>query len=215
MKNDTSTPSPFDRRGFLKAGSLATLTTLLGTTIVFADRMPPHYLPLAFDIDPMADKNKNMVVLNDKPWNVETPAYLLDDAITPADKMFIRNNGLIPDQIDVAKWTLTIKGESVNAPKTYSLDDLRTKFKSHTYHLVLECGGNGRAGYFPKTAGNQWTEGGVSCAEWTGVRLKDILTDVGLKDDAVYIGYYGQDLHLSRDPEKPVISRGVPMSTLR
>ena len=211
MKNDTSTPSLFDRRGFLKAGSLAAVTSLLDTNSVFAGRTPPYNLPLSFDVDPMADKNKNMVVLNDKPWNVEAQAYLLDDAVTPADKMFIRNNGLIPEQIDVTKWTLTINGESVNAPKTYSLDDLKTKFKSYTYQLVLECGGNGRAGYFPKTAGNQWTEGGVSCAEWTGVRLKDILADVGLKADAVYIGYYGKDLHLSRDPDKPVISRGVPM----
>jgi DMSO/TMAO reductase YedYZ molybdopterin-dependent catalytic subunit len=76
---------------------------------------------------------------------------------------------------------------------------------------VLECAGNGRAGYYPKTAGNQWTDGAVSCAEWTGVRLKDILADVGLKSDAVYIGYYGSDLHLSQDPKKEVISRGAPM----
>ena len=209
MKNDTS--NLFDRRGFLKAGSLTTLTALLGTHIVFADQLPKHYLPLAFEVDPMADKNKNLVVLSDKPWNVETPAYLLDDAVTPASKMFIRNNGLIPETIDVANWNLTINGESVRAAKTYTLNDLKTKFKPHTYQLVLECGGNGRAGYFPKTSGNQWTEGGVSCAEWTGVRLKDVLADVGLTDDAVYIGYYGKDLHLSHDPNQPVISRGVPI----
>ena len=210
MKNDAA--NLFDRRGFLKAGSLTTLTALLGTNIVFADRLPKQYLPVAFDIDPLATKNKNLVVLNDKPWNVETPAYLLDDAVTPADKMFIRNNGLIPETIDVANWTLTINGESVNAPKTYTLNDLKTKFKPYTYQLVVECGGNGRAGFFPKTSGNQWTEGGVSCAEWTGIRLKDLLADVGLKDNAVYIGYYGQDLHLSRDPKQPVISRGVPIA---
>ena len=208
MKNNAA--NLFDRRGFLKAGSLTTLTALLGTNIVFADRMPRHYLPLA--IDPMAGKDKGMIVLNDRPWNVEATPHLLDDAVTPADKMFIRNNGLIPENIDVANWTLTINGESVNAPKTYTLNDLKTKFKPYTYQLVLECGGNGRAGYFPKTSGNQWTEGGVSCAEWTGVRLKDLLADVGLKDNAVYIGYYGKDLHLSQDPKQPVISRGVPMA---
>ena len=213
MKKEDVDPAKalFNRRGFLKTGSLATMTALLGTDIVFANQMPAHYLPLAFDVDPLADKNKNMVVLNDKPWNVETPAYLLDDVVTPADNMFIRNNGLIPENIDVANWKLTINGESVKAPKTYTLNDLKTKFKPQTYQLVLECGGNGRAGYFPKTAGNQWTEGGISCANWTGVRLKDLLADVGLKDDAVYIGYYGKDLHISRDPNQPVISRGVPM----
>jgi DMSO/TMAO reductase YedYZ molybdopterin-dependent catalytic subunit len=201
----------FDRRGFLKKSSLATLATLIGTDIVFANRLPQHYLPLAFEVDPMVTKNKGLVVLNDKPWNVETPAHLLDDAITPADKLFIRNNGLIPEKIDPATWTLTINGESVKQTKTYKLDDLKKRFKHYTYQLVLECAGNGRSGYFPKTAGNQWTDGGVGCAEWTGVRLKDVLADVGLKDDAVYIGYYGTDLHISLDPKKEVISRGVPM----
>ncbi len=206
----------FDRRGFLTRSALATLTALVGADVVFADRLPAHYLSLGFDRNggppnPLADKHKDMVVLNDKPWNVETPAHLLDDAVTPADRMFIRNNGLYPDTTDPSTWTLTINGESVTQPKTYRLNDLKTRFKTYTYQLTLECGGNGRSGFFPKTAGNQWTEGGISCAEWTGVRLKDILADVGLKSDAVYIGYYGKDLHLSQDPTKPVISRGVPM----
>ncbi|MFD1141701.1 sulfite oxidase [Larkinella insperata] len=205
----------FNRRGFLKKSALATMTSALGTQIVFAKSLPAGYLPLAFeplaDPNPMVSKHKDMSVLNDKPWNVEAPAHLLDDAVTPADKMFIRNNGLIPEKIDVTNWKLTINGESVKAPKTYSLSDLKKRFKTYTYQLVLECAGNGRAGYVPQTAGNQWTDGAVSCAEWTGVRLKDILADVGLKDDAVYIGYYGQDLHVSKDPTKPVISRGVPI----
>ncbi|WP_266367407.1 sulfite oxidase [Tellurirhabdus rosea] len=203
--------SLFDRRGFLKKSALATMAGLLGTELAFADRMPRNYLPLAFDLNPMTSKHKDMVVLNDKPWNVEAPAHLLDDAVTPADRMFIRNNGLMPEKIDPAAWTLTINGESVKASKTYKLADLKKRFKPYTYQLVLECAGNGRAGYYPQTAGNQWTDGAVSCAEWTGVRLKDVLADVGLKDDAVYIGYYGKDLHISQDPTKAVISRGVPM----
>ncbi len=202
----------FNRRGFLRNSSLATLTALLGTDIVFTHKLPQYYRPLAFDdIDPMAAKNKGLVVLSDKPWNVETPAHLLDDAITPADKLFIRNNGLMPASVSPDSWTLTINGESVRKARTYTIADLKAKFKPHTYQLTLECAGNGRAGYFPKTPGNQWTTGGVGCAEWTGVRLRDILADVGLTNDAVYIGYFGKDLHLSQDPAKPVISRGVPL----
>ncbi|GAB3512897.1 sulfite oxidase [Spirosoma knui] len=211
MTSSGSSDRLFDRRGFLKKSSLATLTTLLGTNIVFADRLPKQYIPLVFDVNPLAGKSKEMVVLSDKPWNVEAPAHLLDDAITPADKLFIRNNGLAPETIDVANWTLTINGESVKKTKTYTLSELKKKFKAYTYQLTLECAGNGRAGYFPKTSGNQWTDGAVGCAEWTGVRLKDILADVGVTSDAVYIGYYGKDLHVSLDPAKPVISRGVPM----
>jgi DMSO/TMAO reductase YedYZ molybdopterin-dependent catalytic subunit len=37
------------------------------------------------------------------------------------------------------------------------------------------------------------------------------LEDVGIKSNAKYIGYYGRDIHLSGDPKKVVISRGVPI----
>lgn len=205
--------SHFDRRGFLKKTSLAALAATLGTDIVFADKLPRKYMPLAFgEKDALKGKNTNMIVQGDRPWNVESPLDLLDDRITPVDKMFIRNNGLIPETIDVKNWTLTIDGESVKAPKTYTLADLKKKFKSYTYQLTLECGGNGRSGYYPPTSGNQWGQGAVHCAQWTGVRLKDILADVGLKSDAVYIGYHGKDIHLSKDPKKESISRGVPIA---
>ncbi|GAB3705419.1 molybdopterin-dependent oxidoreductase [Spirosoma flavus] len=201
-----------DRRGFLQKSVLAALGTWVGTEIAFADKIPQNHVPIAFDYDPLKDKTPGMKVLGDKPWNVESPVHFLDDAVTPVEKMFIRNNGLIPSEpINPATWTLTINGESVKAPKTYTLADLKKRFTNHTYQLVLECGGNGRSGFEPQTTGNPWDQGAVSCAEWTGVRLKDILADVGLKDDAVYIGYYGKDPHLSQDPKKVAISRGVPI----
>jgi DMSO/TMAO reductase YedYZ molybdopterin-dependent catalytic subunit len=200
-----------DRRGFLKKSALAALAGIAGTEIMFAGNMPANYIPLLLE-DALAGKSPEMIILSDKPWNVEAPPYLLDDAITPVEKMFIRNNGLAPETlINPATWILTINGESVKSPKTYKIADLKKRFKTHTYQLVLECGGNGRAGFQPQASGNQWDQGAVSCAEWTGVRLKDILADVGLKEDAVYIGYYGKDMHLSRDPAKIPISRGVPI----
>ena len=52
----------------------------------------------------------------------------------------------------------------------------------------------------------------MGCAKWTGVRLKDVLEFCGIKKDAIYIGYYGADSHLSGDPEKVAISRGVPIA---
>lgn len=208
-----------DRREFLKRSSLASLGMLIGVQLakgrVLANgvELPTTYLPLS-DTDPfkLFNKHPDMEVLNDKPWNIESKAHLLDDAITPNEKMFIRNNGLIPEDVDAKTWTLTFDGEGVSSPNTYTLDELRSKFKHHTYQLTLECGGNGRKEFNPPAKGNQWGVGAVSCAEWTGVRLKDVLADVGVKSNAVYIGYYGADVHLSRDPEKVVISRGLPMS---
>ncbi|SDM18982.1 DMSO/TMAO reductase YedYZ, molybdopterin-dependent catalytic subunit [Catalinimonas alkaloidigena] len=204
----------WDRRGFLKKSMLATLATALGTELAFAESLPKFHLPLALAAsDPFDLKSKvpEMRVLSDRPWNVETPAHLLDDAVTPADRMFVRNNGLTPQIANVDAWTLTIDGESVPNPKTFSLEDLKKRFAHHTYRLTIECGGNGRYEYNPPGHGNQWQVGAVSCAAWTGVRLKDVLREVGFGQDAVYIGYYGRDVHLSGDPNKEVISRGVPM----
>lgn len=162
--------------------------------------------------DPTDWKNPEMIVHNDRPWNIETPVHLLDDAFTPIDKMFVRNNGLMPTDLNAEEWTLTIEGESVPTSKTYTLAELKSKFKHYTYALVLECGGNGRSEMNPPATGNQWSYGAVNCGKWTGVRLRDVLEDVGINDDAVYVGYYGTDKHLSGDPKKVVISRGVPIS---
>ena len=203
-----------NRRSFIKKGLLATFTTALGTDIVFGKLIPDGYIPLVFDQEDFYKrykKDKGMVILNDKPWNAEAQAHILDEQITSASKMFVRNNGLIPQNIDSTQWLLTIDGESVVEKKDYTLEDLK-KFPKHTYQLTLECGGNGRSEFDPPAKGNQWTIGAVSCAEWSGVRLKDLLADVGIKDDAVYIGYYGKDTHLSGDPSKDPISRGIPIS---
>ena len=202
------------RRSFLKKTGMSTLASVAGVHIVFASNIPKGYKLLAFqDPDPfkLFDLDSSMVVLNNRPYNIEAQAHLLDDKVTPNDKMFIRNNGLIPKEINTDQWTLTIDGESVNAIKSYSLTDLKTKFKAYTYQLTLECGGNGRSEFDPPAKGNQWTIGAVHCARWTGVRLKDLLKDTGIKDDAVYIGYHATDVHLSGDVNKEPISRGVPL----
>jgi len=203
------------RRNFIAKTALGTLATVTAADIVFASNIPENYIPLGLqETDPfqLFGLDADMTVLNNKPWNIEAKAHLLDDKITPNKAMFIRNNGLIPQNIDASTWTLTIDGESVKNKKSYSLNDLKTKFESNTYQLTLECGGNGRSEFNPPAKGNQWTIGAVSCANWTGVRLKDILADVGIKDDAVYIGYHAADLHISRDPNKEPISRGVPIA---
>ncbi len=204
-----------ERRSFIKKTVLSSFTAIIGTELVFGSKILDGYTPIAIqDPDPfkMFGKNKEMVILNDKPWNIEAQAHLLDDKITPNSKMFIRNNGLTPEKINPKDWTLIIDGESVKTKKTYTLADLKSKFKHHTYQLTLECGGNGRSEFDPPAKGNQWTVGAVHCASWTGVRLRDVLEDAGIKSNAVYIGYHASDTHLSGDSEKEPISRGCPMS---
>ncbi|MFK7980250.1 MAG: sulfite oxidase [Saprospiraceae bacterium] len=206
-----------NRRKFLKNGSLTALSLALGMDIVFGNHLPKNMLPVVLEASNtvnLPDKHPEMTVLNDRPINAEAPPHLLDEALTSSDRFFVRNNGIPPQKssIDLATWTLTIEGESAIKSKTYTFKELQSKFKNYTYQLTLECGGNGRKEFNPPAKGNQWSTGAVGCAAWTGVRLKDVLADVGVKSDAVYIGYYGKDTHLSGDPAKNPISRGVPIS---
>jgi DMSO/TMAO reductase YedYZ molybdopterin-dependent catalytic subunit len=204
------------RRSFLRKSGITSLGLIMGAEIVYASLFPKtlEYIGLdSFSVNPkLIGKDGRMIILNDKPINAETPPHLLDPELTPNELFFVRNNGIPPVKVDVNNWTLTIEGESASTKKTYTLSELKSKFKEYTYRLTLECGGNGRKEFNPPAKGNQWGLGAVGCAEWTGIRLKDVLEDVGMKSDAVYIGYYGLDTHLSGDPDKNPISRGVPIS---
>lgn len=203
------------RRQFVKKSMMGSLASVLGMNIVYGASMPDNYTPLGLqEPDPfkMFELDSSMLVLNNRPWNIEAQAHLLDDKVTPNSRMFIRNNGLIPKEINESNWSLTIDGESVKEVRAFTLEELKNKFKSYTYQLTLECGGNGRSEFDPPAKGNQWTVGAVHCANWTGVRLKDVLEEVGITPDAVYIGYHAKDVHLSGDSSKEPISRGVPIS---
>ncbi len=210
--------NPVSRRGFLTTASLLAMSSVVGASIPFADKMPGGLIPaaLANEKDPFVIKGKRgLIVLNDRPINAETPPHLLDDDFTPAKYFFVRNNGIPPistakDQID--NWRLEIAGESCARPTQFTIAELKNQFKHYTYALTLECAGNGRSEFSPSTKGNQWTTGAVGCAQWTGIRLKDVLEFCGVKKDAVYIGYYGADSHVSGDPERGSISRGVPIA---
>lgn len=204
-----------NRKEFITKTGLTVAAAIIGSKIVFANNLPDELEPIAIEENSFEEtipgKDKNLIILNNKPWNAETPVHLLDPKQTPASLLFVRNNGIPPTNVDSSEWILTIEGESAKTTKTYTIAELKSKFKTYSYNLTLECGGNGRAEFNPSAKGNQWSLGAIACSKWTGVRLKDVLNDVGVKPDAVYIGYYGKDTHLSGDPKKVVISRGVPI----
>jgi DMSO/TMAO reductase YedYZ molybdopterin-dependent catalytic subunit len=212
--------TPIGRRGFVGGAGLAAMGAALGTAFPFAESMPGGLLPtaLAQTAAPAAPKKLQMpgkaelVVLQDRPLNAETPEHMLDDDVTPNDKFFIRNNGLVPEApADPKAWKLTIDGEVNNRIET-TLGELESRFPLVTHKLMLECGGNGRSGFNPEARGNQWGNGAAGCAEWTGVRLKDVLTAAGLKPSAVYTAHYGADPHLSGNPAQVTLSRGVRLA---
>ncbi len=209
-------PDPRSRRGFLRGAGLAAMAGALGAAIPFARWMPGGLVPAAYaqTAEPFSIPGKDgLRVLNDRPLNAETPAHLLDDAVTPVERLFVRNNGVPPltEGIDAYAWVVKVAGEACLRPASMTLAELRGRFQHHTLQLQLECGGNGRAEFHPPARGNQWTTGAVGCPTWTGVRLKDLLAYCGVADNAVYVAYEAADRHLSGDLTKFPISRGVPL----
>jgi DMSO/TMAO reductase YedYZ molybdopterin-dependent catalytic subunit len=213
-----------DRRGFLGGAGLAAMGAAVGGAIPFAANMPGGLIPAAMaqSAPPAAPapkgpqylkfpgKSDKLVLLGERPLVAETPEHLLDDDVTPTEKFFVRNNGILPEESKAGDaWKLTVDGE-VNNKIEITLGELKQKFKPVTRRLVLECGGNGRSFFSPQARGNQWTNGGAGCAEWTGVRLADVLKAAGVKSSAVFTGHYGADRSLA-DASKDAISRGVPI----
>lgn len=205
------------RRGFLKKSSLFAMMAVVGSNIPFADKIPSGLIPAAlanseenFEIE----GKEGLIFINDRPLIAETPPHLLDDDFTPAKHLFIKNNGQAPVDVDPNNWQLKIIADEDTAQQqtmVLTLDTLKNKYKHYDYALQIECSGNGRNGFSPITQGTPWSNGAVGCPIWTGVRLKDVLKDMGLTQKAIYIGYKGADTHLSGDPTKEVISRGIPI----
>jgi len=198
-------PDSESRRRFLGSAGLFSAAAILGASVPL-QMTSTRALAQAGAID----GKDGLRMLNDRPVNAETPAHLLDDPITPTSRHFIRNNGLEPLEVDADTWTLTVDG-FVDNPLELSIADMRERFDVVTMALLIECGGNGRAYFDPPASGNQWTVGAVACSEWTGVRLKDVLEAAGVQSNVIYTAHYGADEHLSGDPDRLPISRGLPL----
>ena len=199
------------RRGFIKKHSQIMLSISLASYFSIPMNVIPLYANDSLKIDNIHKKN-DLTILNDRPINAETPPHLLDDTITPTNRHFVRNNGIMPDLSynEISNWKLRIEG-NVKNPKIYSIKYLKSNFEVITKSLQLECGGNGRAFFEPPALGNQWSYGAISCSEWTGVRLSDVIKSSGIKPSSIFTGHYGADLHLSGDANKNALSRGVPI----
>ncbi|HTV03245.1 MAG TPA: sulfite oxidase [Luteitalea sp.] len=130
------------------------------------------------------------IVRQSAPDNLETEPAALVEFITPTDAHYIRSHFAVP-QVDAATWTLQVKG-AVGQPLTLTLDQLRALPKFSRV-VTIECAGNGRSYLKPAVGGVQWERGAVSTAEWTGVRLSDLLSRAGAATDATRLLFEGRD----------------------
>lgn len=210
--------APLPRRAFMSQLAGAGLAAALGGTMVregLAQTPPPAAKPPA---DPpgtvsnatvMAEKTPAMKPHSERPLTGSVPAEEHNYAVTPNDRMFIRNNLLTPD-LDAAKHRLSIKG-LVDREMNFSLDDLKKSFRMVTLQGMLECAGSGRAAYVPRASGTPWLQtGGMGCPRWTGVRLRDVLQAAGVKSGAVHVAGQGGDFGVVATAA-PVI-RSIPLA---
>lgn len=132
-----------------------------------------------------------LILLTDRPVQLETPRRYFCTAFTPNDAFYVRwHLPEIPNRVDLAEWKLKIEG-NVNKPLALSLRELMEKFKPVSLAAVNQCSGNSRSRFQPRVPGGQWGNGAMGNAMWTGVRLRDLVDAAGVKQGSVQVQFQG------------------------
>ncbi|XP_070573052.1 sulfite oxidase-like [Ptychodera flava] len=119
-----------------------------------------------------------------KPFNGEPPSdILIEKYITPRDLFYIRNHLPVPD-VDMKEFSLIIESQDGHKTIELSYDDLK-KFKEYTITATLQCAGNRRSDMarYKKVKGLNWKQSAIGNANFTGVRLRDVLLHAGIKEN--------------------------------
>jgi len=165
----------------------------------------PHLLPLLSRLAEGAEET-GLIVRTRRPENYETPLSALRSWLTPNDLFYVRSHYDTP-QIAIQDWTLQVDGE-VDRPMVLRMEDL-LRFEKVTIANTLECAGNGRAFFTPKTSGVQWEYGAVGNARWGGVRLADVLRKAGVRASGRHVMLDGADRPPL--PTTPDFIRSIPI----
>lgn len=148
-------------------------------------------------------------VVTPGPENSETPLEQLTSWVTPNRLFFVRNHFNPPPAPDPAAWELVLEG-LVSRPSRWTAAELAA-LPQHSVFATVECAGNGRSFLREKAAGVQWGAGAIGHAEWTGVRLRDLLGPAGIKAAATEIIFEGAD-HGVEDGQPLNFSRSLPLA---
>ena len=207
------------RRRMLVTGSGALAAAgLTGVSRVAAQTTPAA--PAAATAKPLpayvAWKDPDSMIVH-TPTTIETKRTAAGTSVvTPAERLFIRNNLPAPDVSIVANrdaWQVAVEG--VRQPTVLSVAELRT-LGLETIATVLQCSGNGRS-YFPtKPAGTRWATGASGCVLWSGVPVRAVAQALGgpVTNMRYITGTGGETLPAGIDPKTVIVERSVPISTL-
>lgn len=135
-----------------------------------------------------------LIVHSDAPFNAEPPlATLRAHFLTAQPNLYVRSHGNVPS-LDPATYRLTLAGQ-VATPLDLSLADLKSRFPHHTVTATMQCAGNRRADLqqVRPTTGDAWSAGAIGNAEWTGIRLADLLDAATADPAAAHVAFDSAD----------------------
>jgi sulfane dehydrogenase subunit SoxC len=196
------------RRRFLQAGiaggaALATAgaARAAGDPVITEVQDWNRYLGDGVDAAPygMPSEFESHVVRRDVPWLTAdpvssinfTPLHELDGIITPNGLCFERHHGGTAI-IDPADHRLMING-LVDTPLVFTMQDLM-RFPRENRVYFLECAANsGMEWRGAQLNGCQFTHGMVHCVVYTGVPLKYLLEEAGVKTSGKWVLAEGAD----------------------
>ena len=140
-----------------------------------------------------AEGKDSLLLLTDRPPNLETPLkYFLQD-YTPNSVFFVRwHLAGLPNAVNTDTFRLRVGG-NVTKEIAFSFNDLKTKFTPYTITALCQCSGNSRSFFDPRVPGGQWKNGSMGNAKWTGVKLKDILQMAGANANSIDVSFDGLD----------------------
>ena len=134
-----------------------------------------------------------MILLTDRPPQLETPIHYFRQDLTPNEAFFVRwHLEGIPTTVDLRTFRLNVSGH-VRQPLQLSVNDLQSQFDPMSIVAVNQCSGNSRSFFEPRVPGGQWKHGAVGNAKWTGLPLKSILDRAQTKAGAVDVSFNGLD----------------------
>ena len=169
---------------------------------------PTKFLAWAADMTPTRDES-TLTVRVSRPFDAETPVRAFTSFLTPNDHFFVRSHFGPPsaETIGDSQWTLHVGG-AVERSNELTMESLK-QFEPVTITAVLQCSGNGRAYHRPKVPGVQWERGAVGNAQWTGVRLRDVLQAAGVRAEARHVIFQGADRPVVATV--PLFVRSIPL----
>ncbi len=204
-------PDALSRRRFLGGAAVAG-AGLAGTGLARAEAGKPdplitevqdwsRYLGEGVDKRPYGTPSRfeKHVIRRDVSWLTAspessvnfTPLHELDGIITPSGLCFERHHGGIAD-IDPANHRLMIHG-LVDKPLVFTMEDIKRMPRQNRIHF-LECAANsGMEWRGAQLNGCQFTHGMVHNVMYTGVPLKVLLAEAGVKANAKWLMLEGAD----------------------